>query len=52
MEAHLLSQAERRRGLRAGVQAVEAAASAYSETEWSGESNRRRPVGGVARKKV
>jgi hypothetical protein len=52
VEAHLLSQDERRRGLRSGAQAVEAATSAYSETEWYGGANRRRPAGGAARKDV
>ena len=51
-EAHILSQAERRRGLRSGRQQVEAAASAYCEREWSGDADRRRPVGGAARRKV
>ena len=51
-EAHLLAQAERRRGLKAGPQAAEVASSAYAEAEWSGGADRRRPVGGAARKKV
>lgn len=52
IEAHILSQSERRRGLKAGPQAAEVASSAYSEAEWSGGSDRRRPIGGAARKKV
>ncbi|WP_158918318.1 hypothetical protein [Caulobacter sp. S45] len=51
-EAHLLAQAERRRGLKAGPQAVAAAKSAYTEAEWSGEADRRRPLGAITRKRV
>jgi hypothetical protein len=51
-DLHLLAQAERRRGLKAGPQAAETASSTYAKAEWSGEADRRRPVGGAARKRV
>jgi hypothetical protein len=51
-DLHLLAQAERRRGLKSGPQAAETASATYAKAEWSGEADRRRPVGGTARKKV
>jgi hypothetical protein len=51
-DLHLLAQAERRRGLKAGPQAAETASTTYAKAEWSGEADRRRPVGGTARKRV
>lgn len=43
--AHIYGQAEQRRGLRGGKPVLDAARSAYLETEYSGDDDRRPPKG-------
>jgi hypothetical protein len=50
--AHLYGQDGRLRGLRAGAPAIDAARAAYLDAEWSGDADRRLPVGLIARTKV
>ena len=50
--AHLLGQDGRKRGLRGGQPVIEAARSAYLETEYSGPNDRRPPKGLLTRTKI
>lgn len=51
-DAHLLGQSGRKRGLKAGPSAIDAARSAYLSAEWSGEADRRLPAGLMTRTAV
>jgi len=50
--AHVYGQTGQKRGLRAGPPALEAARSAYLETEYSGPDDRRPPKGLLKKTKV
>jgi hypothetical protein len=50
--AQLLGQDGKKRGLKAGPPALRCARAAYLEAEYSGEADRRLPVGIFARKRV
>ena len=50
--AHVLGQDGRKRGLRGGQPVIEAARSAYLETEYSGPNDRRPPKGLITRTKI
>ena len=50
--AQLLGQDGRKRGLRGGQPVIEAARSAYLETEYSGPNDRRPPKGLLTRTKI
>lgn len=49
LSTHILAQGEQRRGLRAGASTLDAARSAYSQTEYSGRADRRARKGGLTR---
>jgi hypothetical protein len=51
-DAQLLGQDGRKRGLKGGTPVLEAARTAYLETKFSGEADRRLPPGLIARAKV
>lgn len=44
-DAHLLGQDGARRGLKGGAPVLDAARAAYLDTEYSGEADRRPPLG-------
>lgn len=50
--AQLLGQGGEKRGLRGGAPVLEAAKSAYLETEFSGPDDRRPPTGRLGRKEL
>jgi hypothetical protein len=50
--AQLLGQDGRKRGLRGGQPVIEAARSAYLETEYSGPNDRRPPKGRLTRTEI
>lgn len=50
--AHVMAQAEQRRGLKGGAETLQTARSAYNRTEYSGRADRRAPAGGVTRTKI
>jgi len=52
LDAHLIAQTERVRGLRGGQKVLEAARHTYLETEWSGPSDRRLQVGRITKTDV
>jgi hypothetical protein len=52
LDAHLIAQDNRRRGLRGGQPVLDAARSAYLETEYSGPHDRRHHAGKIARTDV
>jgi hypothetical protein len=52
LEAHLIAQTARTRGLRSGQKVLETARHAYLETEWSGPNDRRAHAGQITRTKV
>ncbi|MDX5392282.1 MAG: hypothetical protein AB1760_03475 [Pseudomonadota bacterium] len=47
--AHIMAQGEQRRGLKAGASTLDAARSAYNQTEYSGGADRRARKGGLTR---
>lgn len=49
---HMIAQEARVRGLRGGPKVLQAARSAYLETEWSGPNDRRAHTGQIAKKDV
>lgn len=49
LSAHIMAQGEQRRGLRAGPSTLDAARTAYSQTEYSGRADRRARKGGLTR---
>jgi hypothetical protein len=51
-EAHLIAQEARVRGLRGGPKVLQAARSAYLETEWSGPNDRRAHAGQITKKEI
>ena len=52
VDAHLIAQEARVRGLRGGQKVLEAARHTYLETEWSGPSDRRLQVGRITKTDV
>jgi hypothetical protein len=52
LEAHLIAQTARTRGLRSGQKVLETARQTYLETEWSGPNDRRTRAGQITRTKV
>jgi hypothetical protein len=52
VDAHLIAQEARVRGLRGGQKVLETARHAYLETEWSGPSDRRLQVGRITKTDV
>ena len=51
-DTHLIAQEARVRGLRGGPKVLQAARSAYLETEWSGPNDRRAHAGRITKKEV
>ena len=51
-DAHLIGQDGRRRGLKAGAPAIDAARNAYLDAEWSGTADRRPRPGIIAKTEV
>jgi hypothetical protein len=49
LDAHLIAQGARTRGLRGGQQVLETARSAYLEAEYSGPNDRRASAGRIAK---
>jgi hypothetical protein len=52
LEAHLIAQGARTRGLRGGQKVLETARSVYLETEWSGPNDRRVRAGRITKTEV
>jgi hypothetical protein len=52
VDAHLIAQEARVRGLRGGQKVLETARHTYLETEWSGVSDRRLQVGRITKTDV
>jgi hypothetical protein len=52
VDAHLIAQAARVRGLRGGQKVLDTARHTYLETEWSGPSDRRLKVGRITKTDV
>jgi len=52
LDAHLIAQGARVRGLRGGQPTLDAARSAYLEAEWSGPSDRRAHTGQITKTEV
>ena len=52
LDAHLIAQQARVRGLRGGQKVLETARHAYLETEWSGPNDRRTVAGRIAKTDV
>jgi hypothetical protein len=52
LDAHLIAQNNRVRGLRGGQQVLDTARSAYLETEYSGPNDRRTHAGQIKRTDV
>jgi hypothetical protein len=52
VDAHLIAQEARVRGLRGGQKVLDTARHAYLETEWSGPSDRRLQVGRITKTDV
>jgi hypothetical protein len=52
VDAHMIAQEARVRGLRGGQKVLEAARHTYLETEWSGPNDRRLQVGRITRTEV
>ena len=52
LDAHLIAQDARARGLRGGQKVLETARHVYLETEWSGDSNRRTQTGRITKTEV
>ncbi len=52
VDAHLIAQEARVRGLRGGQKVLETARHTYLETEWSGPSDRRLQVGRITKTDV
>jgi len=52
LDAHLIAQTARTRGLRAGQKVLETARHTYLETEWSGPNDRRAHAGQITKTKV
>jgi hypothetical protein len=52
VDAHLIAQEARVRGLRGGQKVLDSARHTYLETEWSGPSDRRLQVGRITKTDV
>jgi len=52
LDAHLIAQQARVRGLRGGQNVLETARHAYLETEWSGPNDRRTSAGQITKTDV
>jgi hypothetical protein len=52
LDAHLIAQNARVRGLRGGQQVLDTARAAYLETEYSGPKDRRAHTGQITKKEV
>jgi hypothetical protein len=52
LDAHLIAQSARVRGLRGGQKVLETARHAYLETEWSGPNDRRTTTGQITKTDV
>jgi len=52
LDAHLIAQQARVRGLRGGQNVLETARHTYLETEWSGPNDRRTSAGQIAKTDV
>jgi hypothetical protein len=52
LDAHLIAQSARVRGLRGGQKVLDTARHAYLETEWSGPSDRRLQLGRITKTDV
>jgi hypothetical protein len=52
LDAHLIAQSARVRGLRGGQKVLETARHAYLETEWSGPNDRRTSTGRITKTEV
>ena len=52
VDAHLIAQSARRRGLRGGQQVLDTARSTYLETEYSGPNDRRAHAGRITKTEV
>lgn len=50
--AHVMSEGEQKRGLRGGPPTLNAARSAYTQTEFSGRADRRARKGGLTRTEI